>query len=467
MTGKRILMIFSLANMLFVNAWGAPVSVNLGINLNDANAVDPGETSVVGNPDAMALDGASWNNILLQNTGSSGVPTTFITNTTGGNSITLLDAVGNNAAELTSTIASGGGFSNFADVSSPNQATTGDGGLFQSFLNFGAAVPAETLVVSGLGSEFTDRGYKVVAFFDIGNATRTYGLKVGSQEFWTLDNPTDSDPDNDGVIAWNRTMATTSGTAVTNANYAVFDHLTGASFTLEGVSTGGRTVLSGFQIVPFEGDAVLIDIGTSAGSPAAPDANGNLWNTLNAVGTPLTLIDKTAGTDTGWRLTVANGPSGDGFTGGVVSSTPGPGEFNVQPAYGDGWFDNTSAATSGVFTFSGLDAASTYELLLWGNRETNWDDGNIDVLTGSTLEGSSHTLMQDQLLSLTITPDLTGEFAFTLDKANVSGNNTVLNIMSLQLLNPVPEPMSIVLMAFAAVGLLGCRTLGSRWNIQD
>ena len=61
------------------------VSVNFRINTNDNNSVDPGETSVVGNPSAFEYDGSLWNNVTLSSA-AGGAPT-FVTNTTGGNQI--------------------------------------------------------------------------------------------------------------------------------------------------------------------------------------------------------------------------------------------------------------------------------------------------------------------------------------------------------------------------------------------
>ncbi len=441
---------------LAMPAAAATISVNFGIALNDANAVDSDETAVVGNPDALEIAGSFWNNVLLRNSGS-GSPDVFISNTTGGNFITLNNSLGAPAAELTSTIPSGG-FANFGNVSGSNATLTGTAGLFQSFLNFGATVPTETLTISGLGSNVTERGYKVIAFFDIGGQTRTYGLKIGDQQYWTNDtSAVDSDPDNDGVINWIKTTATTSGTAVANANYAVFDHLSGSSFTLEGVGSSGRSVLSGLQIIPYEGDRALIDIGTSAGTPVSPDANGNRWNTLSATNTPLALFDADTGTDTGWRLQVALSGANAGFTGSVVSSTPGPGPFNVFQAYGDGWYDNTTGSGNGTFTFSGLDPNANYELSLWGNRDTNWANGAITIINGAATGGPSFLLQQNELLLLNFQPDAAGLFAFLLDDTSGPGvENVVLNAMLLQQVQQVPEPPTLLLafVGLAAIGLL-------------
>ena len=248
-------------------AFAASISVNFALKLDDGNQVDPGETSVVGNPDGVSIDGSNWNNVQLRETATTpGVPDLFIANTTGGNSITLVDDSGANAASMTSALASNGGYTAYSNVSYGSQNATGDAGLFQSYLSFGAAVPSETITILDLGTDFTDNGYKVAVFFDMGsNYARTYGISIGTTTYWTADvSGTDGDPDTDGVITWTKTTATTSGTATT-ANYAVFTGLTSDSFTLSGVSipNTGRSAISGLQViaVPEPGSASLLLLG--------------------------------------------------------------------------------------------------------------------------------------------------------------------------------------------------------------
>ena len=47
-------------------ASAASISVNLTLQLNDANSVDADETSIVGNPEAATLGGTNWNNVRLK-----------------------------------------------------------------------------------------------------------------------------------------------------------------------------------------------------------------------------------------------------------------------------------------------------------------------------------------------------------------------------------------------------------------
>ncbi|MCP5535754.1 MAG: hypothetical protein H7A51_05905 [Akkermansiaceae bacterium] len=223
------------------------ISVNFGITLDDANSVDAGESSTVGINAPLTHDGALWNNILLRPSGY-GAPSSFTSATQGANHIDLNDSSGSDSGvDLTST---GTFYSNFANTSSPNQESTGDGGLLQSFINLNNT---ETISLSGLAT-WAPYGYKVYAVFDIGSVTRTYAVTMTdgttSQAFWTADtSATDADTDNDGVIGWIPSSATTSGTAVSDANFAVFGEFTGDTLTISGDAVSGRATLSGFQIV--------------------------------------------------------------------------------------------------------------------------------------------------------------------------------------------------------------------------
>lgn len=245
---------------LAATADATTISINFGIGDNDNNTVDNNETAVNGNPHAANVSGQYWNNIELRGS-LNGQPNTFTGATQGGNSLTLIDDSGLSAATLTSN---GDLHANFAAVSNPSQGETGDGGLFHSALHLGGdSHPNESVTISGLTDAFTHGGYRVIAFFDIGSLdNRTYGLNVGdgltSASYWTHDTLADSDSDGDGHIEWQLTSATTSGTAVMDANYAVFDGLSGSSFTITGLGSQGRAVLTGLQIVAVPEPSTLV-----------------------------------------------------------------------------------------------------------------------------------------------------------------------------------------------------------------
>ncbi|MCP5535753.1 MAG: PEP-CTERM sorting domain-containing protein [Akkermansiaceae bacterium] len=248
------------------SGFAASISVNFSPDASvDNQAVDSGETSIVGITGTEAIDGSKWNNIKLRASGA-GAPDVFITTTQGGNHIDLIDSSGGDAGvDLTS---SGTLNSNYANVSSPKQGLTGDAGLMQGYL---ALNDTETISLTGL-SAWAPNGYKVYAAFDIGG-NETHGISMGdgvtSALYWTANSSaTDSDPDNDGVMTWKQTTATTSGTAVTDANWAVYGTFTGDTLTISGTDNGSRSALSGFQVValpvPEPSSAALLGLGCLA-----------------------------------------------------------------------------------------------------------------------------------------------------------------------------------------------------------
>ncbi len=259
----------------------AAISLNFGIALDDANRVDADEFSVLALSGAAAVGGAGWNNALLRASGP-GAPTDFTTATQGGGHIDLIESSGSDAGvDLTS---SGGFFANFANVSSPNEALTGDAGLFQSCLLLGST---ESVQLTGL-SAWAGNGYYARAFFDVGPITRTYGIRMddsGSpQTFWTADSAgADADPDNDGVIGWKIASATTEGSAGADANYAVFGPFTGDTLTISGAGSQGRAALSGLQIVANPEPAATIVSFTATPSTFAAGQTVTLsWEVANA-----------------------------------------------------------------------------------------------------------------------------------------------------------------------------------------
>ena len=285
------------------------ISVNLQLGTNDNNGVDADEWGGV-----VPVGGNGWNQILTRDSADNyGVPTPFITGSTGGNSFALKDDQGNPvAAELTSTLAAGGGYTNWANVSGAGVGATGDAGVLQSYLNFGGTAPGETLTVSGLGSEFTDNGYEVYLYFGAGAAvvpSRQYGWSVGGTTVWGDDDCDNSDANDNGIIEWKRAQGTSAATA-NSANYAVFTGLSDPSFTISAQAVGGRATLNGFQIVAVgdvpettPGRTVLVDFG-KAGQETDPNG-AEQWNDVTAVAADSTVatdLEDTAGADTGIDL---------------------------------------------------------------------------------------------------------------------------------------------------------------------
>lgn len=332
------------------------VSVNFSpLPTTDAEAVDPGEFSVVGISGTEAIDGGQWNNVRLRPTATSGTPTHFITATQGGNRIDLIGSFGQDSGiNLTSASSATGFFSNYGNSSNPNSPSTGDGGLMQGILLLDRT---ESVTLDGLAAWAPD-GYRVHAFFDIGNATRTYGLTMGdgirSQTFWTADTPADADANNDGIIEWLPTAATTPETAVANANRAVFGIFTGDILTLSGAGTSGRSALSGFQIVRNTAPVATIASFTVTPAVFSPGEPVTLsWNVQNAdsisidqgvgtVGASGSLVVTPAG-PTKWTLGAIRG--GTTLTA-DVTATQAPAEIDVYLLGGQSNMQGTALTTA-------------------------------------------------------------------------------------------------------------------------
>jgi hypothetical protein len=258
----RLFRIATSALALAAAAEAKSICVNFTPIAGDGVDVDADESSVTGIAGAETVAGTGWNNIRTRNAGSSGDPAVFRGQTQGGNHIDLIGSDGaDSGVDLTSA---GTFFFNFSQVSNPSQAVTGDGGMMQSYL---LANASETISLSGLAAWAPD-GYRVIAFFDIGDqGPRVYGLKgsdgIATRSFFTNDSDSnssggvDTDPNNDGIIEWQPTAAASAGAAVADANYADFGTFTGDTFTLSGADAN-RAVISGFQVIPITGPLATI-----------------------------------------------------------------------------------------------------------------------------------------------------------------------------------------------------------------
>jgi len=276
---KRILPLFA---CLFASAVSEAqiISINLRIGTNDNNTVNEDETAT----SIMPIEGNHWNNVTVAST-KGNVNVDF-------NNTSLNDHLGNPAATLTTTITNGQGYASWSDLTDGTaRGATGEAGMMQSYLNFGgAAAPAETLAITGLGSDFTADGYKVILYFDLGATTvRTYGFTIGETTYWTAEkNPGDSDSNDDGVMEWVQAAGTTSATATENANYAVFEGMTADSFTITGLSTAGRASLAAIQI-----------LSNNAHIPNPPDVDDfSVSKSYVALGTEVEFSWQTSGADT-------------------------------------------------------------------------------------------------------------------------------------------------------------------------
>lgn len=295
------------------------ISVNFAVQTNtDAEVVDVGESSVIGIAGSESVDGANWNNIDLRGTGSAGSPTVFTGATQGGNHLDLNDSTGTDSG--VNLLSSGAFYSNYGDVTDgANLTLTGDASLMQGVLLLSNT---EKVSLSGLTAWAPD-GYKVIAVFDIGPATRTYGVSMTagatSQIYWTADTlGSDSDLNDDGIMEWKQTTAPTSGTAVPDANYAVYGPFTADTLSISGDATSGRAALSGFQIIPNTDPlATIVSFTATPASFTDGETVTLAWevtdadsvsidqgiNTVAATGT----LELTPSATTTWTLTATRG----------------------------------------------------------------------------------------------------------------------------------------------------------------
>ena len=377
MKSNHISILVILSVLIAASAQAASISINMAVDpAYSGLAVDPGQTSIIGISGTEAIDGSEWNNINLRNAGTAGKPTYFDNQTQGGNSLEMMDSSGANAGVAMTS--SGAFYSAFANVSAPNQTSTGDAGLMQSCLNMNSS---ESVSLSGL-STWSPSGYMVYAVFDLGTATtRTYGVSmtdgITNQIFWTTDNGIiDSDTNDDGIMEWQQTTATTSGTAVTSANYAVFGPFTGDTLTISGDATSGRACVSGIQIVALGtvSTAHKYWSGSTDGNWSDTDSSS-----LNWTGTNYTYVKS--------NFSSIYFGDVDGSGNPVATSTITIGAGGVTGE--DVNFINNSVA----YTFNSMDAnglTGPYSVTLSGTGSVTFNGGN--TYTGDTILNSGASL---------------------------------------------------------------------------
>jgi lysophospholipase L1-like esterase len=174
----------------------------------------------------------------------------------------------------------------------------------------------------------------------------------------------------------------------------------------------------------------LIDFGFTTGNPThgnptvSPDSNGNYWNNVTSTGvataiaggTGLTLNNLVSTTNgaSGINLTLAGPWNSSGIDfGGLNQATPALGSFGIQTATQDYYFTNTPATV----TISGLNPAMTYDLSMFGSRNTT--EVRISQYSVTDANGPHATTLQ------TSGPNIGG--------AGYNGNNsTIANLTALQ-----------------------------------
>ena len=333
---------------------------------------------------------------------------------------------------------------------------------------------AETTIANVMGASFTDTNVvNGTTYYYKVSAVNTYGESTNSLEVSATPQaqppsmPTGlSATGGNGQVAltwlaslgatsYNVKRSTTSGaeatiTNVTGTNYTDTQVVNGTTYyykvsatNASGESANSTEVYATPQAQQQQsaGPTALMNFADAGSSyfMASPDANGHYWNNitsvanpgksvapLNGVSAPLALTN-TAGTLSGWTLTVSNigaNSYGDNF-GGDASTGSGPFSSaltNVFPvtALEDGITIGNAGNPKISVTFSNLTTSQTYDVLLFG--AVNNFNGNLQ--TNTLVFGSSTspaTVIFNALNNTTtlaewdnITPGAGGQIIFTV-----------------------------------------------------
>ncbi len=404
----------------------ASISVNFALGTNDNNSVDRDESAGSLALGGIPAPGAAWNHALLR-LSTVGTPTNLIAATQGGAALVLRDRDGNTAATLTSACAAGGLYAGWSDAtdSTANRGAVGEAGLMQSYL---ALLNSESVTVSGLGAAFTNHGYRVVLFSDLGAVARTQALHVVEgpggngvdQTRWLKTQATsDGDVNDDGYLEWAPAVGTSAATATTNGNYVLVSGLRAAAFTIHGSNQGGRSALNGFQIValPPELPALPIQVAfhngvTTVGAMAAGAAPTNQGSVVNTAATAWNSVQNAAALGlsfTNVPLVLADGtPSGamlSGRCGYSGYNSNGWGARSKDFVMMEGWH---GVRADECVTVSGLPPAFTsgFHVVVYGdsndtNRRMPYTAGaafaaieDSGTFGGSFAEGGNYAVLE-------------------------------------------------------------------------
>ena len=226
------------------------------------------------------------------------------------------------------------------------------------------------------------------------------------------------------------------------------------------------------------GIKVLVDFGPAndddGRATSIPDINGNYWNSWRpttgdtAIPNGTAFVGTVVDTDnnaTGIGLTMPNSFNCNGIKhGGLLAPDAGLlGDFAIDTATEDYWFESTGGA---AVTINGLDPELTYNLRMFGTRETT--DTRITRYTVFDAAGSQYVDLQtsgagigtggyngnnDTIVGLSdLVPTAAGEL--TLDVSVVQGGFAYLGVLEVE---AVPEPATFGLMSIMGVGLLFAR----------
>ena len=425
--------------------YGATVNATSGNHTDNGNAqsntltagTSPSPLSVRFNAYYNSTAVGTWTNVTPN---SSGQIALTITVPSGGSGGAL------NFLEVTPSTGGTGGNNPPAAPTGPN-ATAGNGQVALTWTASSGATSynvkrsttsgGETTITNVTGVNYTDtQVVNGTTYYYKVSATNAYGESANSTEVSATPTASSSNPPaaptiltvttNSGQVSltwstvatatsYNVKRSTTSGgettiTNVTVVNYTDTSVVNGTTYyyKVSAVNANGESAnsaeVSATPPVPSSpppsgGTTALMnfaDAGSSYFVPS-PDGNGNYWNNitsvanpgnsvapLNGVSAPLALTN-TAGTLSGWTLTVSNigvGGFGDNF-GGDATAGSGPFSANLTSVFPvtaleDGITIGNGGNPKVSVAFSGLTTSQTYSLLVFsainnfnGNLQTN------------------------------------------------------------------------------------------------
>ena len=247
----------SLASLSFTHtSFGTSISVNFHANDSDALPAHQLASGEFAGLDAVA--GELWTNVNVGNAQTRTGASIFAPTS-------LKDSLGNDtAATISSTLTtgtSGSWFVGYAASSASNGGELSNGipddNLFNSYLATNAS-DRFVLNITGLGTDFTEEGYRLVIYSD--SDRRNSSANNVRRSVYTV-TPNNGDSviafveDDDGAAAVNifdGTYIESDGVddGADYSNYVVIDGLNATDFTLEIDSPdGGRGAISGFEII--------------------------------------------------------------------------------------------------------------------------------------------------------------------------------------------------------------------------
>lgn len=206
----------------------------IGVNFSSPSVAD---SVLASSAAAGVFSSLSWNDISLPfGNGPVAVSPTSLQNSAGVALPTTMVAVSLTSAYVGDSGATGSG---------PESSLMSG---YVSWDPVDGTAPEDTgnISVTGLGSEFTSNGYRVVVYFDADQNNRTFDITVGGQTMSAADASTFSGEYYNAV------------TSPMDANYAVFENLTSPDFTIEVNSDSGRAAVNAFQVLSSDFGASVV-----------------------------------------------------------------------------------------------------------------------------------------------------------------------------------------------------------------